>query len=383
MTERMAKGLLDSGLDRLNFSVQGIEPEIYERIMGIPLPKVLKNIERLLELRRDGGYKMRIRVVMLDTTDVHPQLAIPFRLGSLFSITPKVGVRGTFYSKGSRLNKIVEENFVRELVDFGAVLEGPKFEKVFSFGKDDKSLFKHIIEPRVFYDFIPDIDEADRFKIRVLDFVDEIGHTNKVKFSLIQRLFMKNNADGESNTSQRLRFEISQSYDFVEAERAPTPADPSQPFSNLRFDMDSRIFESFLLNFDAEFNPYRGVFTTVNFEVGVKPTDWMSLIVDRREILNGSKFLLASLDLKFNKGWRFQVSSRYDERRDEFQENNVSILYSDKCKCWGFGLDFIRRNNIIDGIREIENKFIFTIELRGIGSIRTGGKNDFIHRTFN
>lgn len=314
--------------------------------------------------------------------DVHPQLAMPFRLGSLFSVTPKVGVRATLYNKGLRLNQIVEDYFIRELVDFGTVLEGPKFEKVFSFGKDKKSLYKHIIEPRVFYDYIPDMDEADRFKIRVLDHVDEIGHTNKVKFSLIQRLFRKDIADGESKTSQRLRFEISQSYDFVEADRAATPSNPSQPFSNLRFDLDSQPFESFLLNFDAEFNPYRGVFETVNFEVGVKPTDWMSLTVDRRQKLNGSRFLLASLDLNFSKGWRFQVSSRYDERRQKFQENNVSVLYSNKCNCWGFGLDYIRRNNIIDGVNEIENKFMFTIELRGIGSISTGGQNDFIHKTF-
>lgn len=74
MNERMAKGLLDSGLDRLNFSVQGIEPEIYERIMGIPLQRVLDNIERFLKLKREGNYKMRVRIVMLDTVDVHPQL---------------------------------------------------------------------------------------------------------------------------------------------------------------------------------------------------------------------------------------------------------------------------------------------------------------------
>lgn len=74
MTERMAKGLLDSGLDRLNFSVQGIDPEVYERIMGIKFDKVLRNIERLIELKKSGGYKMRIRVVMLDTTEIHDEL---------------------------------------------------------------------------------------------------------------------------------------------------------------------------------------------------------------------------------------------------------------------------------------------------------------------
>lgn len=73
-TERMAKGLLDAGLDRLNFSVQGLDPDVYEKIMSLKLDKVLRNIERFIELKREGGYKTRVRVVMLDTVEVHPQL---------------------------------------------------------------------------------------------------------------------------------------------------------------------------------------------------------------------------------------------------------------------------------------------------------------------
>ncbi len=74
LTERMAKGLLEAGLDRLNFSVQGIDPVVYEKIMGIKLDRVLRNIERFLEMARSGGYKIRVRVVMLDTTDIHDRL---------------------------------------------------------------------------------------------------------------------------------------------------------------------------------------------------------------------------------------------------------------------------------------------------------------------
>ncbi len=72
--ERMAKGILDAGLDRINFSVQGIDPEIYHRIMNLRFDVVVKNIERLIEMRDKGNYKTRIRVVMLDTAEVHPQL---------------------------------------------------------------------------------------------------------------------------------------------------------------------------------------------------------------------------------------------------------------------------------------------------------------------
>lgn len=74
LTERMAKGLLDSGLDRINFSVQGLEPQSYQELMHLPLQKTLDNINRLLELKRSGGYKLpRIRVCMLVTKVIEPQ----------------------------------------------------------------------------------------------------------------------------------------------------------------------------------------------------------------------------------------------------------------------------------------------------------------------
>lgn len=75
LTERMAKGLLDSGLDRLHFSVQGLDPVVYERIMRLKLHKTLRNVERFLELKEKGGYDgPRVKVVMLDTAEVHDQI---------------------------------------------------------------------------------------------------------------------------------------------------------------------------------------------------------------------------------------------------------------------------------------------------------------------
>jgi molybdenum cofactor biosynthesis enzyme MoaA len=72
--EKMAQRLLDSGIDRINFSIQGIDPDVYHRIMHLKLDAVVKNVERIVELRNRGNYKTRIRVVMLDTAEVHPQL---------------------------------------------------------------------------------------------------------------------------------------------------------------------------------------------------------------------------------------------------------------------------------------------------------------------
>lgn len=74
LTERMARGLLDAGLDRLHVSVQGIDPEVYGRLMRLDFARTVQNVERMVLLRDAGRYRTRIDVLMLDTAEVHPQL---------------------------------------------------------------------------------------------------------------------------------------------------------------------------------------------------------------------------------------------------------------------------------------------------------------------
>jgi len=75
LTERMAKGLLDSGLDKLKISVQSLKADAYFNIMGLPLARTLKNIDRFLELKKKGGYKLpRLEIVMVDAIQTHDEI---------------------------------------------------------------------------------------------------------------------------------------------------------------------------------------------------------------------------------------------------------------------------------------------------------------------
>jgi sulfatase maturation enzyme AslB (radical SAM superfamily) len=75
LTERMAKSLLDSGLDKLKISVQSLNPERYRNIMGLPLANTLKNINRFLALKQKGGYKLpRLEIVMVDSIQTHDEI---------------------------------------------------------------------------------------------------------------------------------------------------------------------------------------------------------------------------------------------------------------------------------------------------------------------
>ncbi len=75
LTERIAKRLLDSGLDKLKLSVQSLAPETYFNIMGLRLENTLRNIELFLDLKKKGGYKLpRLEIVMVDSLQTHAEI---------------------------------------------------------------------------------------------------------------------------------------------------------------------------------------------------------------------------------------------------------------------------------------------------------------------
>ncbi len=89
LDEEMAEALIDSGLDRINFSVHGIRKKTYESQMkGLSLERVLSNIDRFLEIKRKkGASKPRVRITMVRTR------AIDEELGEILAYWKKRGVK--------------------------------------------------------------------------------------------------------------------------------------------------------------------------------------------------------------------------------------------------------------------------------------------------
>jgi len=184
-----------------------------------------------------------------------------------------------------------------------------------------------------------------------------------------------------------LRFIISQSYDLREANRVDAPDNPSEPFSDIRFDVDSRLADPLLLNFDSTYDINDKVLKTFNLQLGFRPMEALTLYFERRFTRRGDITSMATLDWDFLKGWNFKASTRLDEKTATHRETNLSILYDDPCKCWGFNADFIQRNNFNSTSSTIagaqETRFLFGITFRGLGSIQSGNKEKFIHRSFD
>lgn len=333
--------------------------------------------------------------------DFNPQVSYPIRLAPWLRLTPQVGFRETYYSKeiSKQIDPVtgkplIQSDFRRELFTFSTFLEGPKFNRVFESSEPGGPAFKHVIEPRVQYDYISSLNESAHDRIRIVDGVDLVQPEERVRYFLTQRLLRKDvTPSGRSVVRQVARFEISQDYYL----KQPHPFDVSQftnqpffevplaqrrPFSNLRFDFDSRLTEFFMFNFDTEYNVYDGFVQRFNFDVGVKLSQWLMVVLEKRQVHNQSAMIIGTADVTLPKGWNFKYSARFDEFNDRVLEHNGRATYSDKCKCWGLSFDFIRRRNINLGVNQAETKILFSFELRGLADFSGTRGESFIHRGF-
>ena len=319
--------------------------------------------------------------------DFNPQLTLPLTLAPWLSVTNTIGARETYYGRGlttvnSEFRKL--SSFTRESINFLSVLEGPKFSKIFH-TKNSPSKIKHLLKPRLSYNYTPDIDDEDKLKIKKFDSIDSAGApANSVTYEFEQRLLKKFETDiNKFETRQILRFNMSQSYNIREATITKKSGENRLPFSDLRFDLDSRPLDSIILNADATYNFETDLVKTVNFEFGIKPVDNLWIIMERRWIKGGTSFILGTLDLSFKPGWRVQFSTRFDGLTSTFRENNFSLLYDNPCRCWGFSFDIIdRQSRDIKNIREDQTQFLWSIKFRGLGEYKSRGTGRFLHRGF-
>ena len=206
-----------------------------------------------------------------------------------------------------------------------------------------------------------------------------------MNYSLTQRILQKERTSLDKfNTREVLRFDISQSMDLIEA-TGSEESDNKLPFSDLRFDLDSRLHDNLLFNFDSTFNVKESALKTFNLGVGVK-IDSLYVFFDRRWTQNQDAFIISGMDWTINEGWNLKATTRYNESQDKFPENQLSLLYDNPCKCWGFNLDLIERESLVpiagNGVNQRETLFLMGITLRGLGTVQRGAA-DITKRLFH
>ena len=145
------------------------------------------------------------------------------------NVTPTFGFRETYYTSqySEDRNYLVEEPLSRSYATAGLSVVGPSISRVWT--KEGGSKVKHLVEPRVEYQYVSDPGDVSR--IPVFDEKDSVQVTNRLRWTLANRLFLKR---GEEAGREVATFEVAQEYslsDPLTYERPGYPASKRGPLS--------------------------------------------------------------------------------------------------------------------------------------------------------
>lgn len=146
--------------------------------------------------------------------DVHPTLSMPWKGIPWLSVTTRAGGRFTGYtdSTDDLETHFVGTAFSRMYGEAGFSLVGPSFTRIYEGSIGPFGKFKHVIEPRVDYDWASNV--SDPARIPVYDEVDTQLGRNQVRYALVNRLLARG-ADPKSGAAEEIAsFEIGQTYAF-------------------------------------------------------------------------------------------------------------------------------------------------------------------------
>ena len=146
--------------------------------------------------------------------------------------TASAGGRFTYYSKSSDLlqTELLDEGTTRSYAEAGLSLVGPSFSRIYeaSIGPYDK--FKHVIEPRVEYNYVSDV--SNPLAIPAFDEVDTALGMNQVHYAIVNRLLGRRAGGSVGSAEEIASLEIGQTYAFS-LPQVPTSASPDDPLQKL------------------------------------------------------------------------------------------------------------------------------------------------------
>ncbi|TAN36338.1 MAG: LPS-assembly protein LptD [Verrucomicrobia bacterium] len=300
-------------------------------------------------------------------------LYYPMRHFDFLSVIPRVGYRGTFYSKTYTTSSITNisvltnavvtptgTNYVLSttnqlaqlLTEQGAGLRNlPQLGVETSF-KAFKVLYdgptgigrdvglRHVAEPYANYTYQPepnlrptDLPQFDAVDQLDLEHDVQLGLRNKLQTK--RRGYVHNLVDADVYTYYRL-------------EKTPTG---TNDFSDIYTLTRLRPVDWFMVDFDAAFNPYNTEFDYFNTQIAFLTDDESRLSFEHRYTKDANNLISGELLLFPHDRWSFRTYARYDIENSQLQEH--SYLLQHKNDCLGIGV----------GVRRLENDTMFWVQL--------------------
>ncbi len=288
--------------------------------------------------------------------DFHPAVSVPIKLGDWLTVTPKGGLRETWYNKSLKDDGNLRSDSQSRLLPDGEVyLRGPQLERVFTWGKGK---LKHTIIPEVKYTYIP---RKDQHEIPFFDYIDYIAPESSVTYSLTNWLYLYS----QQKCTRLARITLEQTYHaHFHRESSPT----GRPFSDLLIDVDTDILPTIDLDTQVRYSVYgegiTGWDTQANITRGIfrlaGSYHYLKEPEERFAILEPG-VTLGPVDL-----WG---AIRYDLKNTYVREREIRVIYTGPC--WSVSLDYLYIDNRGNNASN-EKKISFLVTLKGIGTVGRG-----------
>ncbi len=314
--------------------------------------------------REDGDRGQRL--------DVYPRLYRPLRFGRFFTLEPSIGLRETLWwvspDEDSALGNDGDRFLSRSLWDGRAEMTSEIFN-VFSVGGKSIEKIKHAIQPKIIYQYVPDIGQAD---LPSFDAIDRIEPVNLVNYSitnfLISRVLKhsgKTEDDGASpryTYNQFFRFKLEQSYDINEARGIGMEAgDEKQPFSPIGAELDIFWLPQVVLDSDAQWDVYDNRLDEGNVALRLSDLRGDTLTTEYRYTRFETKSIFADLLIRWNDAVSTGFVYERNFRTGERLQAGARLLY--RAGCWSIGINYLEE--------PFNRRIEFSINLFGLGEFKT------------
>jgi LPS-assembly protein len=277
--------------------------------------------------------------------DLHPTLSIPWKSVPWLSLTAKGGGRWTEYTDSTNEGQTAfsGDSRTRTYAEAGASLVGPSFSRIYEGTIGPFGRFKHVIEPRVDYDYVSDV--GDPLRIPVYDEVDTSLGRNQIRYAIVNRLLARPaDAKAGGGANEIASLEIAQTHAFRLPQAASATASSFDSFVEKTGPVEGtlRLVPGSLFSFDGrvayDVHVSRitavSVATSVNWKSNYVNATWFGsepapVAGATTSTRTDQIRLAAGLDL--GKALRVDTQLNYDAQQSRLLEDRSLLSYTGSC----------------------------------------------------
>jgi LPS-assembly protein len=276
--------------------------------------------------------------------DFHPTLSLPWKTVPWLSLTARGGGRWTGYSNSTddAHTQFEGESFTRTYAEAGASLVGPSFSRIYEGTIGPFGRFKHVIEPRVDYEYVSEV--GDPLRIPVYDEIDTSLGRNQVRYAIVNRLLARpadSKAGGGANEIASL--EIAQTHALTLPQVPSGIASSFDSFADRTGPLEAnlRVVPGGFFTFDGRLaydlhGPQItavSLATAVNWKTNYVNATWFSSeplpVAGSPSSRTDQVRLAAGVDV--GKKFRFDSQLNYDAQANKLLEDRSLVTFNGSC----------------------------------------------------